>query len=100
MSKAVDIQLLGKSYRIACPDGKEGELREAAQELSKRLQEVRPKAAGNTEHLAIMVALNLSYELLEERAKSQEYTASMDQRILSLQETIEQALLEHSPIKS
>lgn len=100
MSKAVDILLLGKKYRIACPAGKESELELAALELSSRLSDVRDKASGNSEHVTVMVALNLAYELLEERAKNHEYSTNVDQRIRTLQNTIEQALIEQSPLKS
>ena len=98
MSKAVDILLLGKSYRVACPQGQEPALLQAAQELSDRFEQARQKTNVSNEHLAMMVALNLTYELLAEQSKNKEYTESMDQRIKSLQETIEHALLENSSL--
>ncbi|MFM2483225.1 cell division protein ZapA [Celerinatantimonas sp. YJH-8] len=98
MSKAIDILLLGKSYRVSCPEGQEQSLHQAAGELAARLDEARQKITANNEHLAMMVALNLAYELLSEKQKNQEYTESMDTRIKSLQETIEHALLENSSI--
>ncbi|MFM2486536.1 cell division protein ZapA [Celerinatantimonas yamalensis] len=99
MSKAVDILLLGKNYRVACPEGQEHALHEAVSVLAARLDEAKSKSAANNEHLAMMAALNLSYELLSEKHKNTEYTQSMDERIKSLQRTIEQALLENSSIK-
>lgn len=101
MSKAVDILLLGKNYRIACPEGQEERLRSAAEELTNRLSEAQQKTSAHGElALTMLVALNLSYDLLEERKSNRDYTASMDLRIKSLQNTIEQALLEQSPLKS
>jgi cell division protein ZapA len=38
--------------------------------------------------------LNISYELTQEKAKTRDYAASMEQRIKMLQQTIEQALLD------
>lgn len=98
MSKAVDIVLLGKTYRVACPEGQEQALHEAATELATRLAEVQTKNVNNNEQLAMMVALNLSSELLCEKQKNIEYAKNMDERIRSLQNTIEQALLENSSI--
>ncbi|CAG9000140.1 MAG: Cell division protein ZapA [Candidatus Celerinatantimonas neptuna] len=98
MSNIVDILLLGETYRVACPEGQEQALQEANEELSSRFDEARQKNSSNNERLAIMVALNLTYELLSEKRKNKEYTENMDLRIKSLQETIENALLENSPI--
>lgn len=99
MNKAVEINLLGKNYRVACPEGQEAALYNAANELAIRLDEARQKSTNNNEHLAMMVALNLSYELSSEKEKNSEYAKSMDERIRALQNTIEQALLENSSIK-
>lgn len=98
MSKAIDILLLGKSYRVACPEGQEHSLNQAVSELSARLDEAREKTTANNEHVAMMVALNLAYELLEEKQTNKANSEQMDERIRSLQETIEHALLENSSI--
>jgi len=42
--------------------------------------------------------LNISYELAQEKAKTRDYAASMEQRIKMLQQTIEQALLDQGRI--
>ncbi|GDY25117.1 cell division protein ZapA [Agarivorans sp. Toyoura001] len=97
MAQGVDIILLGKNYRVACPEGEEDKLRQAADELSQRLETLKQKSSVNsTEHLAIMVGLHLSYELHGEQAKNQNYADNMNQRIVELQHTIERALLEQS----
>ncbi|MEE1673697.1 MULTISPECIES: cell division protein ZapA [Agarivorans] len=97
MTQGVDIILLGKNYRVACPVGEEDKLRQAADELSQRLEALKQKSSVNsTEHLAIMVGLHLSYELHSEQAKNQNYADNMNQRIVELQNTIERALLEQS----
>ena len=50
------------------------------------------------EQLVFIAALNISYELAQEKAKTRDYAASMEQRIRMLQQTIEQALLEQGRI--
>ncbi|MDR8246794.1 cell division protein ZapA, partial [Acinetobacter baumannii] len=52
----------------------------------------------NTEQLVFIAALNISYELTQEKAKTRDYASSMEQRIRMLQQTIEQALLEQGRI--
>ncbi|GGA97421.1 cell division protein ZapA [Agarivorans gilvus] len=97
MAQGVDIILLGKNYRVACPEGEEDKLRRAADELSQRLATLKEKTRVNsTEHLAIMVGLHLAYELHKEQAQNQNYADNMNQRIVELQRTIERALLEQS----
>ncbi|EFS12397.1 putative cell division protein ZapA [Escherichia coli 2846750] len=48
--------------------------------------------------MVFIAALNISYELAQEKAKTRDYAASMEQRIRMLQQTIEQALLEQGRI--
>jgi len=52
----------------------------------------------NTEQLVFIAALNISYELAQEKTKTRDYASSMEQRIRMLQQTIEQALLDQGRI--
>ncbi len=63
--RQVDITLLGKEYRVACPAGQEGKLMEAALLLDARMREIQilGKLLGQ-EKIAIMAALNISHDFL------------------------------------
>ncbi len=63
--RQVDIMLLGKEYRVACPAGQEGKLMEAALLLDARMREIQQqgKLLG-AEKIAIMAALNISHDFL------------------------------------
>jgi len=96
MSKAsepVAVSILGKEYRIACEPGAETELVNAARFLDARMREVRNsgKVIG-TDRIAVMVALNLAHELLEEKSEQDSAASSANKRIRSLRERIEIAL--------
>ena len=53
---------------------------------------------SSNEQLAIMVALNLSHELLLEKNRIQQYSESMEQRIRQLNDVIQEALKEQSKL--
>ncbi len=94
-NSAVEVTILGKSYRMTCPEGHEHELLNAAQMLNEKIQELKERTNINKgEQLAVMAALNFCHEMKLERNKNQEYSDTMDQRIKMLQSTIERALVE------
>ena len=95
---AVTISLLGREFRVGCPEGEEKQLLAAADYLNRKLKEVRDtgKVVGN-ERIAIMAALNIAHESMSNRANgaagaSSLDTASIRRRIASLQETLVTAL--------
>ena len=91
-AQPVDIQIFGRSLRVNCPPDQRDALNQAADDLKERTR------VTNTEQLVFIAALNISYELAQEKAKTRDYAASMEQRIRMLQQTIEQALLEQGRI--
>ena len=98
-AQPVDIQIFGRSLRVNCPPDQRDALNQAADDLNQRLQDLKERTrVTNTEQLVFIAALNISYELAQEKAKTRDYAASMEQRIRMLQQTIEQALLEQGRI--
>jgi cell division protein ZapA len=92
-AEAVTVSILGKEYRIACEPGTENELVNAARFLVGRMREVRGsgKVIG-TERIAVMVALNLAHELLEEKSDQDSAANSANKRLRAMRERIEIAL--------
>ncbi|MBK4716330.1 MULTISPECIES: cell division protein ZapA [Tenebrionibacter/Tenebrionicola group] len=94
-AQPVDIQIFGRSLRVNCPPEQREALSKAAEELDRRLQDLKIRTrVSNTEQLVFIAALNICYELEQEKHKTSDYAASMEQRIRTLQKTLEQALLE------
>ncbi|MEI6737447.1 MAG: cell division protein ZapA [Pseudomonadota bacterium] len=64
-SKAVTINVLGREFRVAAPDGEERQLMASVDLVNRKMKEIRDtgKVVGN-ERIAIMAALNLAHEQL------------------------------------
>lgn len=98
--QVVDINLLERSYRVMCPDGQESALREAAQKLDTRLSETRSatkltnveQIAVNVEQIAVMTALNLCHEWMQEKAEQSEKMMALEDKVALLQATIKKAI--------
>ena len=62
----VTVKILDKEYQVACPEEQEAELAVSAKYLDKQMRNIRDtgKVIG-LERIAVMAALNISYELLQ-----------------------------------
>lgn len=89
----VPIRILDKEYTVGCPAEERDALLEAARTLNDKMREIRNsgKVIG-TERIAVMAAVNLSYELLQHRSGNSGYNSDHERRLLRMQERIEQAL--------
>ena len=68
----LDIVLLGKEYRVACPPEERQALRAAADHVAATMNEISEKTRNNSaERVAVMAALNIAHELLAEQASEQ-----------------------------
>ncbi|HLV48197.1 MAG TPA: cell division protein ZapA [Aliidiomarina sp.] len=91
--QVVDINLLERNYRVMCPDGQESALREAARQLDERLNETRSATKlTNIEQIAVMTALNLCHEWMQEKAEQTEKMAALEDKVNLLQATIKKAI--------
>ena len=62
----VSVKILDKEYQVACPEDQEADLLVSAKYLDKQMRDIRDtgKVIG-LERIAVMAALNISYELLQ-----------------------------------
>ena len=91
---ALTISLMGREFRVGCPEGEEKQLLASVDYLNRKLREVRDtgKVVGN-ERIAIMAALNIAHELLSNRPNAPGFDAAAFRgRIEAMQETVESAL--------
>jgi len=96
--RTVDINILDRNLKVACPIGQESALLCAAEELNIRLTKTtsNSKLIATPEQTLLMTALNLANDLLKTKQQLQTEQAKNKQQIALLQSTIEQALI---PIK-
>jgi cell division protein ZapA len=94
---AVTINLLGREFRVGCPEGEQKQLMASVDYLNRKLKEVRDtgKVVGN-ERIAIMAALNIAHEVMSNPGKAASVKAvdeaAIKRRILAMQETLDSAL--------
>ncbi|WP_372596856.1 cell division protein ZapA [Amphritea sp.] len=89
----ISVTLLGKEYVVACPAEAEEELLKAAAYLDKKMQAIR--AGGRiigSEKVAVMAALNITYELQSNLAAERAETSS---RLNHLSQLIDQTLADN-----
>ncbi len=65
---SLDVTIMGREFRVACPDGEKQSLIEAASYLDRKMREIREtgKVIG-VERIAIMAALNIAHDYLAAR---------------------------------
>lgn len=63
--KGLQINVMGREFRVACPENEQKGLLEAVDYLNKKMVEIREsgKVIG-LERIAMMAALNIAHELL------------------------------------
>ncbi|MCG5501033.1 cell division protein ZapA [Ectothiorhodospira lacustris] len=88
-SEPVTVQILGKEYRVACPEDERNALIASASLLDRRMKEIRDggKVVGG-DRIAVMAALNITHELLALKRQN----AGLDQRMRALQDRVDAAL--------
>ena len=92
--ESLSITILDKEYRVACPPGEQDSLRASADELNKKLSEIKDKGSViGTERIAIMAALNLCHEMLTGQTLQAEH-AELNTRIDTLSEKIDSSMRE------
>jgi len=96
-SDNVTILVLDKEYQVHCPPDQRDALLRAALELDQRMRTIRQ--SGNViglERIAIMAALNLSYDLLDSQHRATESEAN-NEDLERLDNKVFQALQALSP---
>ncbi|MGH8752124.1 MAG: cell division protein ZapA [Burkholderiales bacterium] len=92
-SRGVDISVMGRKFRVACAANEEKQLLESVAYLDRKMREIRDqgKVVG-LERIAIMAALNVTYELLTLRLADGFDIAEFKRRMTHMQATLEQTL--------
>lgn len=95
VQKTIDIKIMGKEYRVGCPEGEEDSLTKAAHYLDQKMDEIKQggKIIG-TERIAVMAALNLANDLLNKDSVSDQHSAKTEQKIAFLTAKVEQVILD------
>jgi cell division protein ZapA len=76
----LDITLLGKEYRVACPPEEEKALRQAVDYVDGKMREIAEKTHSTAaERIAVMAALNIAHEFLSLQNRPPEEASAPEQ---------------------
>ncbi len=97
-AKGVLINVMGREFRVAAPEGEEKQLVASVDYLNRKMREIKDtgKVVGN-ERIAIMAALNIAHEFLSSKAGRAVASSAFDEtalkrRIEAFENIIEKAL--------
>jgi cell division protein ZapA len=98
-SKTINVTIMGREFRVACPDDEREELLQSASYLDKKMREIRDsgKVIGS-ERVAIMAALNITHELLTTRIRGGFDMGEFKRRIDRMQESLDTAMPEQDKL--
>jgi cell division protein ZapA len=98
-SKGLQINVMGREFRVACPDEEQKGLLEAVDYLNKKMNEIRDngKVIG-LERIAIMAALNIAHELLTVKVGGGFDIAEVKRRMNHMETVLDQAMRDQSKL--
>ena len=87
--KTLDVTILDREFRVACPEDERSELLDAVAYLDKKMREIRDIGkVATAERIAIMSALNIAHELLTTRLGGGFDMGEFKRRMDAMQATI------------
>ena len=98
-NSAVDVAIMGREFRVTCPDEEREELLQAVTYLDKKMCEIRDngKVVGS-ERIAIMAGLNIAHELLATKVKGGFDMGEFKRRIDNMQMLLDTATQEQDKL--
>jgi cell division protein ZapA len=98
-SKSLQVSIMGRDFRVACPDDEQAGLLEAVDYLNKKMLEIRDagKVIG-IERIAIMAALNIAHEMLTTKIGGGFDMAEIKRRMNRMETLIDHAMLEQAKL--
>ncbi len=89
----INISILDKDYKVACPTGEQSALLESAKYLDGKMREVRDGGSIiGAERIAVITALNIANELLNASSEKVDIESKITPRLKSLESKISQVL--------
>jgi cell division protein ZapA len=92
-AQPINISILDKDYKVACPPGEQSALLESARFLDSKMREVRD--TGNimgAERIAVITALNMANDLLRTSNLDKDVGAELPPRLKDLESKISRVL--------
>ncbi len=98
-TSSLDVTILDREFRVACPDDERAELLDAVAYLDKKMREIRDAGKiASVERIAIMAALNIAHELLTTKVGGGFDLAEVKRRMQAMQATIDATLVDQDEL--
>jgi cell division protein ZapA len=98
-TSSLDVNILDREFRVACPEDERAELQDAVAYLDKKMREIRDTGKiASVERIAIMAALNIAHELLTTRVGGGFDLADLKRRMQRMQATIDASLVDQDEL--
>ena len=95
----LDVTILDREFRVACPNEERAELLDAVAYLDKNMREIRDAGKiTSVERIAIMAALNIAHELLTTRLGYGFDMSDFKRRMESMQAAIDTVLADQDEL--
>ena len=96
--RSLQITIMGRDFRVACPEQEQAGLLEAVDYLNKKMLEIRDagKVIG-LERIAIMAALNIAHEYLSTKVGGFDM-GEIKRRMTRMETVIDQAMSEQTKL--
>jgi len=92
-AQPINISILDKDYKVACPPGEQSALLESARFLDHKMREVRDAGTiMGSERIAVITALNMANDLLRTSNLDREIGAELPPRLKDLESKISRVL--------
>ena len=91
--KNVDVTILDRQYKIACPDDERESLMASVAYIDQKMREIKEagKIAG-TDRIAVMAALNVAHELLAAKTGAGFDIGEYKRKMISMNSLIDDAM--------
>jgi cell division protein ZapA len=98
-AKGLQINVMGREFRVACPDNEQKGLLDAVDYLNKKMNEIRDsgKVVG-LERIAIMAALNIAHELLSTKVGGGFDIAEIKRRMAHMETVLDQVMADQKEL--
>ena len=98
-SKSLQVSIMGREFRVACPEEEQAGLLEAVDYLNRKMLEIRDagKVIG-LERIAIMAALNIAHELLTTKVGGGFDMGEIKRRMNRMEAVLDQAMSEQAKL--
>lgn len=97
--KQIDFKIMGREFRVACPENEERQLLDAVGYVDRKMIEMRDKSKViGIERIAIMTALAIASELLTTKVSGGFDVGEFRRRMNLMQATIDQAMTDQEKL--